>query len=179
MMALNETNFENFTLNELEELEASLKTYMNDYYVKNVVFNEYTEELKSQDGKYICLYCGSTHTQKHGFSKQGKQRFHCLDCSKTWIPQTNTILFSTQLPVSCWVNFIQSLLDNDSLKVSADKANISISTAFRWRHKLMNIMNSKMNNTRLEGTIHLDETLYTKSNKNPNIPRTKKKRNVE
>lgn len=127
------------------------------------------DELKSKcfsnDGKFICHHCGGTHTCKAGINKQGKQKYKCHDCVKEMIMQRNVITFSTKKKFSQWIIFLKSELDGNSLEVSAEKAGISKRTSFRWRHKVMYILNTFLNKQCLEGIVYLDETLYPVVNK--------------
>ena len=67
-------------------------------------------------------------------------------------------------------SFIESLLDGVSLSVSSEKAKISLRTAFRWRHKVLYLLNNKLNKTPLTGTVTLDETLFPNIQKSKNVP---------
>jgi transposase-like protein len=38
-----------------------------------------------------CKYCGSSNIKKNGFTKNGIQRYKCLDCKHTFSVLTNTL----------------------------------------------------------------------------------------
>ena len=119
-------------------------------------------------GKFICPRCSSNNTFKGGFSPQGKQRYKCGDCSSQRIIKRNNIAFSSKKDFSHWARFIKSMFELDSLKVSAHKASISQRTAFRWRHKVLMVLNKHLNKATLSGNVELDETLFPLVSKNKN-----------
>lgn len=143
-------------------LEEKKKLDRKAYEVLEAIIlqDELLSQQFSKDGKFVCHLCHGTHTCKAGINKQGKQKYKCHDCKKEMILQRNVITFSTKKKFSQWVLFLQSELDGNSLGVSALKANISKRTAFRWRHKILYLLNSLLNTQCLEGTVYLDETLY-------------------
>lgn len=129
-----------------------------------------------EDGTFICTKCGSKHTYKNGINKQGKQKYKCKDCNAVRTNTKGHLMFSSKKDITQWVVFIKSLLDEDSLTVSADKANISIRTAFRWRHNVLYILNNLLNQEVLTELVHLDETVYHVVFKNRNKPNIQEKK---
>lgn len=120
------------------------------------------------DGKFVCNHCESHNTRKAGKTPQGKQRYYCKECGKYTIAEKHAVNHSSKKAFSQWVIFIQSMLDGDPLTISADKANISKRTAFRWRHKILDVLNKRMNTEILEGEVYLDETLIPVVHKDNN-----------
>lgn len=159
---------ENLTKEELLDLEEQVKNQIYCLLEKEVL----NEAGTFIDDKFVCHDCGGTHTRKAGKTKQGKQRYYCVDCKKYTIAEKHAITHSSKKSFSQWVTFIQSMLDGDCLRLSADKANISKRTAFRWRHKILDILNKHMNKEVLKGEVYLDETLLpvVYKDKNPNTP---------
>lgn len=136
---------------------------------KIVLGDEIDKICFTKDGKFICHSCGGIRTCKAGTNKQGKQKYKCHDCGKIMISQRNIITFSSKKDFSQWLIFLTSELDGNPLYVSAEKANISKRTAFRWRHKICYLLNSLLNRTCLEGIVYLDETLFPNIYKSPKI----------
>lgn len=59
-----------------------------------------------------------------------------------------------------------------SVRKCAKKCNISIVTAFVWRHKILEALSKKFSNVKLSGVVELDETFFPLSFKGSrNLPR--------
>ena len=161
---------------ELLKLSKEIKQQLYETMEKEVIEKKQREIYFTENGTYICHKCGGTHTCKAGFNKQRKQRYKCHDCNKIMIAQQATITFSSKKKLSQWICFTQSMLDGDSLYVSAEKANISKRTAFRWRHKLLYILQYLLNQEVLEDITYLDETLFSLVDKNPKAKHVKEEK---
>lgn len=118
----------------------------------------------------VCPDCLSSNVVKNGKSPQGVQKYKCNRCKKTRTITRNKLTYSSKKKFNQWARFIESLLAQDSLKVSCEKAKISRSTAFRWRIKILKIMCELNNQDILEGIVYLDETLTSKVLKDKNFP---------
>ncbi len=86
---LNQIN--NFTAEEKNQLLSVLTTPQN-------IPNRY-------ENGFVCPHCGKNHIRKHG-TKQGKQRYICIDCGKTFTQYNNTVFFSTKKPLNIWLKYI-------------------------------------------------------------------------
>lgn len=146
---------------KLLEIKGNINIELMVRFISEDLEPERKNRCHDSNEKFICFYCKGTKTCKAGKTKQNKQRYRCNDCKKTMISERNLLTFSSKKEMSSWFKFIESLLDGDSIKVSAEKANISRRTAFRWRHKVMYIMSKKMNKKVLSGVVTLDETLFS------------------
>ncbi len=163
-------NIENFSTKQLVKFECKIKYELLKRFVDEELEPKTKSVYSDDNDKLICKYCSSTNTIKAGKTKQCKQRYKCKDCNKNMITVRNTLLFSSKKKVPNWLSFIESLLDGDSLSVSSEKAKISLRTAFRWRHKVLYLLNNKLNKTPLTGTVTLDETLFPNIQKSKNVP---------
>lgn len=103
---------------------------------------EDTKGLTVKDGNIIaCPGCGSVDIKKHG-KKEGKQRYRCKDCGKTFMETANTMLYRSKLTTEQWKELIKGMVQHLSLSQIAE--NIGISTAGVWynRQKVLDCMNS-------------------------------------
>lgn len=159
---------------ELGSLELSIKHELIERIYQERLDEEINKRNTDSTGKFICPLCNGCHTQKAGLTPPKKQRYKCLDYKKHMIGSRDSLTFSSKKGFEHWVLFVESLLNGDVLKVSANKVGISVATAFRWRHKVFYIMNIKMNQTALTDEVYLDETVF------PNIAkdRTTVKENI-
>ncbi len=82
-----------------------------------------------------CPKCASTSFTKHG-KDRSIQRFRCKDCGKTFKETVNTALH--------WIHkkdkmddYIWTMANQYSIRKAAIHIEISVSTSFTWRHKLL------------------------------------------
>ena len=123
-----------------------------------VTVSSVEEYLSSKKEVHVCPHCGSEHVVKNGKTKSGRQRFVCRDCKKTIGFSKETILFSTKKDFSVWSMFIQCMVQKLSVRKCARICDISIPTAFAWRHKILDALTNMMNDVVLEGVVQSDET---------------------
>jgi len=171
----------NEIINKLSEKELIELKQKIDSQLDNSFYKDYLSDLTKGNQEYVCPCCQSTNIVKNGKTANGTQRIKCNSCQKTKTVTKNKLTFSSKKEFSQWAKFIDSLLAQDSIKVSCVKAGISRSTAFRWRIKVLNILANQVNNDVLEGTIYLDETMVSKVLKDHNFPynpEKKKKRGM-
>lgn len=122
-----------------------------------------------------CPHCQGINVVKNGH-KGNIQRFKCKDCGKTFTFSNNTILFSTKKDLETWKKYCECFLDKKSLRRCAEICDISLETAFRWRHKILDALQNMQSNITLKGVIESDETFFALSFKgtkkeNFSIPR--------
>lgn len=164
----NLTKINNLNLEELNALNEEITANIYGHLLGKHLDDALHEANFNDEGKFVCHHCGGSNTFKAGFTPQGKQRYYCEDCKKKMIMGRGYITFSSKKKEAQWCTFIQSMFDGDALQVSAEKANISKRTSFRWRQKVLFVLNQLMNKEVLDDTVHLDETLYPVVHKNKN-----------
>jgi transposase-like protein len=120
-----------------------------------------------------CPHCGSMHTVKNGKTKAKRQKYMCIDCKKSFSNTTNTIAYRSKKSYETWIKYIECLIKGFTLKDSADEVNLSTTSSFVWRHKILKTLNKFNKAAKLSGTIQAD-ALYlpinlkgTKPNKMP------------
>ena len=133
----------------------------------------FTKEIKK------CPHCKSTHFVKNG-KVQGKQRFICMDCRKTFAQTNNTLLYGVKKDLSVWKKYIHCIIEKYSLRKTAQICGISLPTAFAWRHKILDYLQQIQDNIKLDGIVEADETFmpisYKGHHKDFDFPRLAKKR---
>lgn len=83
---LTEELFKTYSVKDMKELLALLNNDLMKEELCRFMFKE-------MDGNHIkCRYCGSKDVHKHGFTKQGKQRYQCT-CKKTFVLERNTLMY--------------------------------------------------------------------------------------
>ncbi len=140
-----------------------------------------SEKLNFTKDLTNCPHCHSKHFKKNG-TKNGKQRYICLDCHKTFTDTNNTIFYGAKKDLSVWQKYIHCMVEKYSLRKTAEICSISLPTSFAWRHKILDTLQEIMNEVRLDGIVEVDETFITisfkENNKNFKLPRLAKQRDT-
>lgn len=113
-----------------------------------------------------CPHCGNNRIIKYGH-RNGKQRFLCKDCRRTFMYSTNTIMQNSHYERSVWADFIKDTVTGVSLDKSAETFGFSHATAFNMRHKLLMAIQDSLedHSVELSGIVELDETFVLESQK--------------
>jgi transposase-like protein len=90
-------------------------------------------------GGVKCPHCGHgpDGIQKFGYAGNGRQRYRCRDCGKTFCATTESFLAHTKKDASLWQEYLQYMVRGMSISQAATACGISPSTAFKWRHKIL------------------------------------------
>ena len=115
------------------------------------------EEFLKSHKSNACPHCGSSNVIKNGHMN-GKQRFVCHDCHTSFGMATSTILHQTKKEVKVWMLYVNCMMQKHSIRKSAKICDISIATAFAWRHKILDALSNMMNEILLSGVVEADET---------------------
>lgn len=129
-----------------------------------------------------CPHCESTHFVKNG-TKCGNQRYLCRDCKKSFVEQTGTILYNSQKDIEVWELYIHCMIEKYPLRKCAKICDINLATAFAWRHKILDALQTMMADVELDGVVQADETFtaisYKGNHKSFKLPRTAYKRGTK
>ncbi|MDX2368302.1 MAG: IS1595 family transposase [Colwellia sp.] len=120
------------------------------------------DECKGDDVK--CPHCGSNHIGKWGVSA-GLQRYRCKSegCRRTFNALTKTPLARLRKR-ALWQANLDCMFDGLPLWRVAEVLGISITTAFRWRHRFLKApTNNKP--SEVTGIIEADEMFFLESYK--------------
>jgi len=107
--------------------------------------NEYNQQIDnisifSLRQTYInsreCPHCGSHHVLSNGNYKERK-RYLCKSCGKSYNDLTKTP-FSGIHNLNKIMSYLDLMINGDSIRKAALAVNISATTSFNWRHKLLN-----------------------------------------
>ncbi|MPB26169.1 IS1595 family transposase, partial [Campylobacter coli] len=90
------------------------------------------------------------------------------------------IFFSVKKDIKTWKLYIHCMIEKYSLRKTAKICNISLPTAFAWRHKILDALQIMMSEVELNGIVEADETFiplsFKGNHKNFKLPRLAKKR---
>ena len=90
------------------------------------------------------------------------QRYLCRTCKRTFGVLTGTRLSGLHRK-EVWLTFGDCLADGDTVKASAERCGVAVSTAFRWRHRFLEVIKSSAG--KLRGIVEADETFVLASRK--------------
>lgn len=102
----------------------------------------------------VCPHCKSNNIWHFG-SYRGRDRYRCKDCLKTFTESTNKPWSYSKKSKETWNEYIRLMMNSATLRKCASKLNITLTTAFNWRHKLMNSIEDKYGNPKLEEVVSI------------------------
>ena len=125
-----------------------------------------------------CPRCGSSKVHRWGrFS--GRQRYRCRGrCQRTFSDLTGTPAAYIK-KIDRWALCQRLLEDGVTLRQAALTLGVHLSTAFRWRHRLLDTLASRRQDP-LEGTLELDLIRFPQSFKGAvSLPRPARRRKID
>ena len=115
------------------------------------------------NGERACIYCDGAHVVKNGRRKDGIQRYLCRECRRSFIPSSVSITSRTRKPAVVWAAYVKCMMDRKTLRESSEECHISMSTAFTWRHKILDALSELSEGTCVTGVAEADETFFNVS----------------
>ena len=125
------TDIQTLPLNQVEQLLS----YLEEFLVLGSQVGEVCEEVKEfrfSKGK-VCPHCSSELISRNG-KYNGKQRYICKDCRKTFTDFTNSATYRSKKSLDKWLKYAKCMIMGLSIRKSAKIVCINISTSFFWRH---------------------------------------------
>jgi len=113
--------------------------------------------------KRKCPHCESAGVKGHG-TYRGQPRFMCKSCSRSFTDLTGVPVSSVKMPDKMRRFSAQMAKGGVPLRQSAEELGISLTTAFRWRHKVLRGY-SLHPSRKLTGIAEADETFFRYSEK--------------
>lgn len=113
-------------------------------------------------GGLFCPHCDGRKVHRWG-GFGDRRRYYCLSCQRTFSDLTGTPLAYLKR-LDCWPSFLDCVLESRTVRRTAAALRIAVSTAFRWRHRLLDALRAA-HGTRLEGDVVLAETWFPFSEK--------------
>jgi len=104
-----------------------------------------------------CPYCDSKHICKNGKTKQGKQRYICITCRKSFSQATGSPFMYSKKPGEMWIKYIQCMKENLTLREICKFLGISLSTSFYWRHKILSVLGTQSSDSCFSGSAEIHE----------------------
>lgn len=130
--------------------------------------NEFVALNRFADGRE-CVHCHGRSVVRYGHDRKGRQRYLCRDCGKTFVATSNSIVASTKKDITVWEKFIDCMLNGFPLRKTASTCGIHRNTAFYWRHKVLDALQTMASKVELEGIIEADEAFFDVSYKGQKV----------
>ena len=162
-------------LNEVDAVQAYINVFylMNDEQkrrVRNEIEKAFTctelgatsfDDLitPSDSETLVACPCSVGHTiAKNGKDRNGKQRYICKDCGKSFFAANHSLSSNTNQDISVWARFILGMLKHYTLSDLSEECNISRTTALHWRLRVFQALEHLLSQIKLNGVIAADDT---------------------
>lgn len=113
-----------------------------------------------------CPHCNCSRMVRHGHAS-GLRRYRCRDCGKTLNALTGTPLARLRHKGK-WGQQARVLREGQSVYQSAATLAVAPSTAFRWRHRFLQLAQGVKARV-LQGVVEADETCFLRSFKGQRV----------
>lgn len=111
-----------------------------------------------------CPHCFSEDFIKFGRFNE-IQRYKCKKCKKTFSLVTNSVYKYLKYPVEKLFKYLKLMLKNETLQQCSDELQISITTAFNWRHKILHSLEKIYKPEVIDGNIVFMRIFYSRMNR--------------
>lgn len=127
-------------------------------------------EAEKESKPVECLRCSSVNIVRNGKQK-GRQYYRCKDCGKAFTETATSAIAHSHSTKTVWKQVIQDTVDGIALDKTAEALDLSHSTVFHMRHKILYCVEQVLINTPgvLEGVCEADETYVLESVKGRKI----------
>lgn len=162
-------------LANLDDLSAGQKTIVRKVIDEQQDLEKVVFIIESRFLEHpVCPRCQSNNVKRWGRANN-LQRFRCYSCGKTFNPLTGTPLAHLRNK-DRWLTMASALKQGFPLRRTADECDVSLTTAFRWRHRFLKAA-SLDKPDKLYGIAEADETYFLESFKGSHsLPRPPRRR---
>ncbi|WP_315077495.1 IS1595 family transposase [uncultured Clostridium sp.] len=150
------------TLNESEREE--ILNYLQENIILGSLSTQITNEVKESRfsrGK-VCPHCENHEISRNG-KFNGKQRYICKTCNKTFTDFTYSPRYNSKKDNSKWILYAKCMINGYSLRKCAEIVGISLPTSFYWRHKILEAIRNFTGVGSVGGVVEADEAFFKES----------------
>lgn len=119
-----------------------------------------------QSRPQVCPHCHGERVVRNGHAS-GLQRYKCRNCARTFNSLTETPLARLRHKGK-WERQAEVLRQGLSVHQAADTLAVAPSTAFRWRHRFLQLAQG-VKARLLQGVVEADETYFLRSSKGQRV----------
>ena len=167
--------------------KEEILNYLEKVITFGAVAKEITKNIKESrfsKGK-TCPYCSHEEISRYG-RYNNKQRYLCKSCGKTFTDFTLSPKHNSRYDVDKWLKFAKCMINGYSIRETAAEVGINPTTAFFWRHKILDALRAYIGVGSVGGVIEVDELFFRESFKGNHkkskvfkMPRTSRKRGLK
>lgn len=140
------------------DLQDVIRTIISQQVAEVALVRRTQATVKSK----TCPHCRGIDVVLHGKDKNGRQRFRCRGCRRTFNILTGTPMARARKPEK-WGRYLSCMTDHLSIrKIIASGVGVHPVTAWRWRHRFLKAA-ANDNGAVLSGVIEADETFFVRS----------------
>lgn len=163
---------------EIKDQILTLPTHQRKEIVKDLLHSIVKNSHDNISYEYVkniaCPHCKSTSKVKNGMLKN-RQRYLCKTCRKSYNTFTKTPISYSKKEITKWEKYIDMLLSCISLRKISKELDISLSTAFYWRHKLLDALKeNNITRNKFKNSVKIYEFYTRESFKGSHVPRKRK-----
>ncbi len=171
-------SFANLTDEQIQELLSILQTKRSEQSKltkEEKVFLQCCRERRSYSANkdldtVVCPLCGSIKIIKNG-TKNGRQRYKCKDCARTFGDTIGTVLFRSKLSIAKLIELIKLTLQGESCRTIAKELGINKQTVLHNRHRICSVLHQFVyNQDDFKSLAESDEYYYPLSFKDIKDP---------
>jgi len=135
------------------------------------------KEMRFSKGK-VCLHCRWEDILMNG-KYNNKQIYICKKCGKTFTDFTNSATYKSKKSLDKLLIYSKCMLNEYSIRKSAEIVEINVVTSFFWKHKILNCISEFLGVDSVDGVVEAYEVFFAYSYKGIkpiNMPRSSLKR---
>lgn len=153
--------FKQLNYEDAKKCKQNIDSYFDCLEIGIQSFDDFYNTLSGEKIQEVCCPNDNEHhIQKNGKSVDGKQRYRCKTCGKTFFAIQDNLISNVNQDVSVWIKFIRGMLNQNTLEEISDICNISKSTACNWRLRVFQALELLSQETKLSGVIVADDTRF-------------------
>ena len=115
--------------------------------------NEISQPEAQDPPGNICPHCSGNHIRKNG-RVRNSQRFICCTCDRSFGETTGSVRYKSKHSGETWSTYMEAFTLKLTLREAAQKCGIVVSTAFFWRHKILDALCGEIGSHILSGVVH-------------------------
>ena len=146
-------SFAKLTVEQIKELMSLLQTKRSDkskLTKEEKVFYQCCRERRSYSAKkdldtIICPHCNCDKYTLNG-TKNGKQRYKCKNCTRTYGDTNGTVVFRSKLSIQQWIELIKLTLQGESCRTIAKELGINKQTVLHNKHRICSVIHQFVSN---------------------------------
>ena len=114
---------------------------------------------KKANGSIECPHCHGKRVVRNG-NVNGRQRFLCRSCGRTFGATTGTVMHYSKKSIPHWEAYVECFSRRETLRECAFRCEISLSSVFNRRHKILDVLSSCNSRLVLSGQVQADEKYF-------------------